>query len=448
MNKKSCEINFDGLIGPTHNYSGLSFGNIASMGSKEAISNPQAAALQGLEKMKILAQLGIPQGILPPHERPYVPILRSLGFHGRDHEILQCVAKEAPYLLSACSSAAAMWAANAATISPSADTLDKHVHITPANLCSKFHRSFEPATTKRIFQAIFSDSNFFKVHDPLPASEFFADEGAANHIRLCSNHSTRGVELFVFGRSASQNSSINPKQFPARQTEEASQAIARLHRLPPDNIIFVLQNPQAIDLGVFHNDVISVGNENLFFYHELAFCKTDELIDTIRSKIDDMIFLKVFDHQVSLNEAVRTYLFNSQIVTLPSGFMALIAPTECQESSNVSTYLNDLLQQSDHPIKQVIYVNLKESMQNGGGPACLRLRIALNSNEYAAINPNVLLTDQLYKTLKEWILRHYRDRLSPSDLADPLLLEESCRALDELTKILQLGNIYAFQNNH
>jgi len=444
METETIEANFDGIVGPTHNYSGLSYGNVASMEHKHAVSNPKQAAMQGLEKMRLLSDLGLKQGVLPPHERPYIPILRSMGFHGSDHDILRQLSKEDPLLLSACGSSAAMWAANAATVSPSADSLDGHVHFTPANLCSKFHRSFESKTTAQILRAIFPDPNFFIHHEPLSPSNAFADEGAANHTRFCSQHGIPGVQLFVYGRSSFKDAAM-PKRFPARQTDEASHAIARLHRLHPGRVIFARQNPDAIDMGVFHNDVISVGNENVFFYHELAFADTPEVIKAIDSQIKGMIFLKVSKSQVSLEEAVRTYLFNSQLVTLPTGKMALIAPVECQTSPAVKAYLDELLHQHHHPIRKIHYVNLRESMQNGGGPACLRLRVVLSQTELAAVNPHVLLTDSLYASLKLWIERHYRDRLTQADLADPQLLQESRDALDELTRILHLGNVYPFQ---
>lgn len=445
MHKKAHEVNLDGLIGPTHNYSGLSFGNVASMDHKEALSNPKEAALQGLKKMRLLARLGIKQGILPPHERPNIPILRSLGYRGSDEEILQQAFKDNPVLVSACSSSAAMWTANAATISPSADTEDGLVHLTPANLCSKFHRAYESATTAKVLQKIFPDPQYFVHHPPLASSNAIADEGAANHTRFCEQYGSPGVELFVYGRSAFDETLPVPKRFPARQTDEASRSIARLHRLRPNRVIFAQQNPIAIDMGVFHNDVISVGNESVLLYHENAYVDTPRVISSLQSQIEQMIFLPVTEKQVSLEEAVRTYLFNSQLVTLPDETMVLIAPIECQESSSVSAYLQTLSSQADHPIKQILYVNLRESMQNGGGPACLRLRVVLTPKELAAMHASVLLTESLYAQLTAWVNQHYRDRLSSADLADPQLMYESREALDALTRILKLGSIYSFQ---
>jgi succinylarginine dihydrolase len=445
MHKKVYEVNFDGIIGPTHNYSGLSFGNVASMDHKESVSNPKKAALQGLKKMHMLFLLGIHQGVLPPHERPHIPMLRTLGYHGSDDVILQQALKDSPALLASCTSSAPMWAANAATVSPSADTLDGLVHFTPANLCSKFHRSFESSTTAKLLQTIFPDPDHFFHHPPLPPSSAIADEAAANHTRFCERHGSPGIEFFVYGRSAFDKTLPAPQRFPARQSDEASRSIARLHRLTPSRVIFAQQNPAAVDMGVFHNDVISVGNENVFLYHEKAFTDTPRVMASLQAQINNMILLPVTEEQVSLSEAVRTYLFNSQLVTLSDGTMALIAPIECKESPSVLVYLEGLASQSNHPIKQILYVHLRESMQNGGGPACLRLRVVLTPKELAAVHSPALLTEDLYIRLTGWVNRHYRDRLSSTDLADPQLMYESREALDDLTRLLKLGSIYSFQ---
>lgn len=445
---RAIEINLDGLIGPTHNYSGLSFGNVASMEHSQLVSNPKQAALQGLAKMKILASLGLKQGVLPPQERPFIPMLRTLGYYGSEADILQQVWTANPSLLMACSSAACMWTANAATVSPSADSKDERVHFTPANLMSKFHRSYEASTTGMLLFRLFNHPAYFVHHHPLPYHLDFADEGAANHTRLCQDFGQQGIQLFVFGRS--MQSTALPQHFPARQTEEASKALARLHRLRDTHVVFAQQNPEAIDAGVFHNDVISVGNQNVFLYHEKAFVNTPEVIQQLRHKMETqcqipLIAIEVKEADISLAEAVKTYLFNSQLVTLPDQTMALIAPLECQNSPTVKPFLDHLLEQKELPIRQIIYQDVRESMQNGGGPACLRLRVVLKKTEFENMHPHVLLTDDLYQKLVRWVEKHYRDHLTPNDLSDPQLYEEMKRALDELSQMLQLGPLYSFQ---
>ncbi|MDC0662492.1 N-succinylarginine dihydrolase [Marinobacter sp. SS21] len=446
MPKHAIEANFDGLVGLTHNYAGLSWGNVASKANVSAVSNPKQAALQGLAKMKQLADRGYVQGILPPHERPHIPTLKGLGYNGSDEQILAAVARDNPVLLSAVASASCMWTANAATVSASADTHDHRVHFTPANLNAKFHRSIEHVVTGRVLRAIFSDEAYFAHHHALPPVSQFGDEGAANHTRLCASHGEPGVELFVYGDVAFDDEAPAPTRFPARQTLEASRAIARLHGLDDNHAVFAQQNPAAIDAGVFHNDVIAVGNANVLFYHQQAFLDEDRLLADISARLKgaQLEAIRVPEADVPLADAVASYLFNSQLLSAADG-MVLAVPAECREIPSVSRYLDGLLA-SGGPITAVEVFDVKQSMRNGGGPACLRLRVVLRDDELKAMHHGVLMTDSLYQHLTAWVQAHYRDRLSQDDLSDPMLLDESRRALDELTGILGLGMIYDFQH--
>jgi succinylarginine dihydrolase len=442
------EVNFDGLVGPTHNYGGLSYGNVASQSNGQIASNPREAARQGLAKMKALMELGFKQGVFAPQERPNIAALRQLGFSGTDAQVIEKAAKQALPLLVSASSASSMWTANAATVSPSADTTDGRVHFTAANLNSKFHRSIEHPTTSRVLAAMFSNEACFAHHPALPAVNQFGDEGAANHTRLCRAYDEPGVEFFVFGRSAFDSRYPAPQRYPARQTLEASQAIVRLHGLPDEGVVYAQQNPDVIDQGVFHNDVIAVGNAEVLFYHEDAFLDSDrvlkELDEKLKQRGGQLRTVCVPRHQVSVNDAVRSYLFNSQLLLNANGQTLLIVPEECRQNAQVWAYLNQLVS-SDGPIREVKVFDLKQSMQNGGGPACLRLRVALKETELQAVNPGVLMTSDLYTRLLTWVDTHYRDRLDVSDLADPQLLFECRTALDELTNILGLGSVYPFQ---
>ncbi|MDT4818141.1 N-succinylarginine dihydrolase [compost metagenome] len=444
------EVNFDGLVGPTHNYGGLSYGNVASQSNSQAVSNPKEAALQGLGKMKALMEMGFKQGVFAPQERQDVAALRSLGFSGTDAEVIAQAAKEAMPLLAACSSASSMWTANSCTVSPSADTADGRVHFTAANLNCKFHRSIEHPTTSRVLGAMFANDRFFAHHAALPAVGQFGDEGAANHTRFCKGYGDVGVEFFVFGRSAFDSRFPSPQRYPARQTLEACQAVARLHGLGAEGVVYAQQNPAVIDQGVFHNDVISVGNGEVLFYHEDAFLETDKVLAELDSKLGKrggrFQAVRVPRSAVGVEDAVRSYLFNSQLLSRDDGSMLLIVPEECRGNANVWNYLNELTS-GQGPIREVKVFDLKQSMQNGGGPACLRLRVALKEDELAAVNPGVIMTPALHATLTAWVEKHYRDRLSESDLADPQLLVECRTALDELTQILKLGAVYPFQLN-
>lgn len=445
---KSYEVNFDGLVGPTHNYGGLSYGNVASQSNSQQQSNPREAARQGLAKMKALVDMGFKQGVLAPQERPDVAALRRLGFTGSDAEVIRRAAQEAMPLLVASCSASSMWVANAATVSPSADTADGRVHFTAANLNCKYHRSIEHPTTSRVLGAMFADEKHFAHHQALPAVAQFGDEGAANHTRFCRAYGEPGVEFFVYGRSAFDSRYPAPQKYPARQTLEASQAVARLHGLAEDGVVYAQQNPAVIDQGVFHNDVISVGNGEVLFYHEDAFLETDAVLGQLQAKLaskgGSFQAIRVPRAAVTVEDAVRSYLFNSQLLSRDDGSMLLVVPEECRNNERVWSYLGQLTGQGG-PVKEVKVFDLKQSMQNGGGPACLRLRVALKDNELAAVNPGVIMTAPLYDTLVQWVDKHYRDRLGDADLADPQLLNECRTALDELTQILKLGSVYPFQ---
>lgn len=441
------EINFDGLVGPTHHYAGLSFGNEASTKNRNNISNPKLAAKQGLLKMKALADLGLKQGVFAPQERPHVPTLRKLGFTGNDHQVIAKAMKSSPELLSALSSASSMWTANAATVSPSADSADGRVHFTAANLNNKFHRSIEHKTTSRVLAAVFNNEQYFVHHAALPPVSLFGDEGAANHNRLGGDYADRAVQVFVYGQQF-LGGKIAPKRYPARQSLEACEAVARLHELDSARTVFIQQHPDVIDQGVFHNDVIAVSNQQVLFHHQHAFLNQAQALDDIRKKManieQDFISIEVPDSRVSVTDAVGTYLFNSQLITRPDGGMSIIVPEESRMHAAVWSYLTDLTQMGT-PIDDIKVFDLRESMRNGGGPACLRLRVAVNEAELGAINPNVMMNDDLFERLNVWVDRHYRDQLSQQDLADPALLNESRQALDELTQILNLGCVYEFQ---
>jgi succinylarginine dihydrolase len=442
---KAIEVNFDGLVGPTHNYGGLARGNLASAANEGQVSDPREAALQGLAKMRRLMKLGLTQAMLPPHERPHVASLRKMGFVGTDAEVVSEAGKVAPLVLENASSASAMWTANAAAVSPSADTADGRVHLTPANLASHFHRGIETETTARVLKAIFADEKRFVVHQPVPFPTF-GDEGAANHCRFAMSHGEPGVELFVYGKSAFEKN--NGAKFGARQAKEASHIVASKHALQDGRALLSRQSRKAIDGGAFHNDVVSVSNERVFMFHEDAFEDRAGTIEAIEAACDGLgfepVLLEASNGELSLDEAVKSYLFNSQIVTLPGGGMALVLPHEVEETPRAKAFVDRVLG-SNGPIREALYFDLRQSMRNGGGPACLRLRVVLTEDELAALGAGVVLDAAKVAALEDIVRRRYRDRLAVKDLADPALLVEGRTALDEIGQVLKLGTVHDFQ---
>lgn len=437
----TIEMNFDGLVGPTHNYAGLSRGNIASASHKGRVSNPRAAALQGLAKMERLLDLGLPQGLLPPHDGPRIHVLRQLGFTGSDADILALAYRANPALLANVSSASSMWTANAATVSPAADTKDGRVHFTPANLISMPHRALEHELTERILSRIFADEDHFTVHKALPMNPMLGDEGAANHNRLCKSHGEAGLEVFVYGRAALAPRDDDPI-FPARQTLESCHALASRHGLTRG--YFLRQNPAAIDAGAFHNDVVCVVNEDVMLYHALAFETPDAMEASLKAACEPLGFEPRFARaDMPIEDAVKSYVFNSQLISLPAGGMAMILPTETEETPSAKAYVDGLL--ADGVIQEAHYLDLRQSMSNGGGPACLRLRVAMSVSAQGAVHSGVVMSRDKIARLRDIVSTHYRDRLTIDDMGDPQFLIEVRETLDALSQALELPALYDFQ---
>ncbi|MBX9795607.1 N-succinylarginine dihydrolase [Sphingomonas sp.] len=410
------EINFDGLIGPSHNYAGMSPGNLASTRNAGNTAHPRAAALQGIAKMRANLALGLAQGILLPHARPDHPWLASLA---TDY------ASAPPHLQAQAISASAMWAANAATVSPAPDTADGKCHLSVANLVTMPHRSHEAPQTLAQLKLAFADPAF-AVHPPVPAP--FGDEGAANHMRLAEHHGAVGLELFVYTQ--------NGLRYPARQHRTASEAIARRHKLSPDNVVFIEQLPEAIAAGAFHNDVVAVANETVLFTHQRAFVDQNRVYETIRAKFPALQVVEVPDDAVSLDDAVKSYLFNAQLVTLPAGGMALILPQEAEDHPRVWPWLQEMVA-GNGPIRHLEVVNVRESMANGGGPACLRLRVVADP---ATVDPRFLVDAAKLDALAALVEAHWPEAIRPEDLGDAQLIRRIEAAHAALLDLLDLSD--------
>jgi succinylarginine dihydrolase len=437
------EVNFDGLVGPTHSYAGLSYGNVASAIHQGQSSSPREAALQGLAKMRFVASLGVPQAVLPPLPRPRLSLLRHLGFQGSPKKMIDDAWRTDPALVGVCFSASNMWTANAATVSPSADTIDHLVHLTPANLATLLHRTIEADQTRAMLAAIFENPTHFRVYPPLLGSQALSDEGAANHTRLSGDGDSGGIEVFVYGRSALAKEGRQPQRFPARQTREACEAIARRHGLDAQDTFFVQQHPDAIDAGVFHNDVISVGVGRVLLLHASAYLEQNRFCDALRGRFEartgqELIIVEVTDRELALKDTVASYLFNSVLLRLDADDYRLICPGECETNSAARAVVDRILSDASNPIQSACFMDLRQSMNNGGGPACLRLRVPLNDSEFAAVHDGVKWTPELDQQLTGWVERYYRETLAPDDLRDPALIEESVAAASELARILQL----------
>ena len=411
------EINFDGIVGPSHNYAGLSIGNLASARNAGEVSRPKAAALQGIEKMRSNLQLGLAQGIFLPQPRPARSWLSELG---------TSIEKADHHIAANAMSASSMWAANAATVSPAPDTADGKCHLTVANLRTMPHRSHEWFATLAQLRLAFA-GEAFAVHGPVPFA--FGDEGAANHMRLAPAHAEPGVEVFVYG--------VAGGPFPARQHVEASKAVARLHRLDPDRTVLAAQSEEAIAAGAFHNDVVAVANGPVLFAHEKAFADRDALVAELSSKVAGFELVEVPDAEVPLAEAVRSYLFNAQLVTPPDGAMTLVAPTECRDTPSVAGWIERHLA-SNGAIRRVNFVDVRQSMANGGGPACLRLRVACDPTD---VDPRFLVDDARLDCVAANIERNWPEEIVAGDIQRPTLVADIERARSSLLEALNLSEL-------
>jgi succinylarginine dihydrolase len=412
------EINFDGIIGPSHNYAGLSLGNLASTSNALNISHPREAALQGVEKMRHNLRLGLTQGIFVPLPRPNKGWLSDLGATEQDVP---------DSLRPAAFSASAMWAANAATVSPAPDTEDGRCHLTVANLRTMAHRSHEWPDTYRQLCLAFASAEHFRVHRPVPAT--FGDEGAANHMRLSTSHGEKGIEVFVYGKRGGA--------FPARQHVEACRAVARFHRLDPERTLFAAQSEDAIAAGAFHNDVVAVANENVLFAHEQAFENRAELYTALRRLAPEVEIVEVPAAAVSLEDAINSYLFNAQLVSLPQGRMALILPEEARETPSVWRWLEQMIA-GNGPIAELFVVDVRQSMANGGGPACLRLRVVADP---ATVDPRFIADEAKLDLISDCIANWWPEQIAPDDLKSPEMWERMARARHALLDALELGEL-------
>jgi len=437
----------DGLVGPTHHFGGLSFGNRASMSSRRVESSPKKAALQGLAKMKLVMDMGVKQAFVIPHARPDLKFLHDCGFKGDKKTVLGDAYKASPSLLASAFSSSFMWAANMGVISSSAVTGDGKVHITPANLAATVHRHIEPEFSSTLLNMMFPDSKYFTHHKPV--YKCFSDEGAANMITLLSDDKSVAMTVFVYGRSESSPLIEYPKFYPARQTKEAIDVIIRNHQLDSQNVMIIQQSPQAIDAGVFHNDVISFGANNILICHDNAFVNQEALLPELLDRYykathEELCIIQLSDDCLSLDDVVESYLFNSQLVEKPDGSLWLLLPQKCKEFEEAAAFCEHLVNDSK-VISGFDYVALDQSMKNGGGPACLRQQLYLNEKEHAAFDQRFILTPKKYALLTDWVNTTYRDEVSAEDFQDDAFVNDAFKSLDELTQLLDLGSVYFFQ---
>ena len=422
------ELQLQGLVGPTHNYAGLGLGNVASATHAGRIANPRGAALQSLQLMRWLVEHDVPVAILPPQSRPRLDVLAKLGFSGNVAKQLQATAAASPQLLRAIWSSSFMWSANAAT----ATCADGELHITPANLIASLHRKLEAYEAAHYLQQILP---FATHHAPLNVTSRLPDEGAANHMYLRGEQATEALHLFIYG--AAPPDSAFPARFMPRQNLAASEAVAEAHQLPPEQCLFLQQNPDAIDAGVFHHDVIGLSHRNLLVMHEKALLNQPEALAQIRAAAPWLSIREVSEAELPLEQAVKTYFFNAQLVSLQDGSIAALFPQECAENTQTKRLADALSELPE--ISHVGFWDLRESMQNGGGPACLRLRVPMSEEQLGQVPSGVRINTKKIMQLERFITSRYRDRVAPDDLLDADFAQEAMGVQQDLLKLLNIS---------
>jgi succinylarginine dihydrolase len=248
-------------------------------------------------------------------------------------------------------------------------------------------------------------------------------------MRLASAHGGPGVEIFVHG--------VAGGGFPVRQHAEAGRAIARAHGLDPARTLHIGQSEAAIAAGAFHNDVVAVADGLTLFAHEQAFADPAGFYAELRRLLPEVSIVEVPASAVPLGDAVTSYLFNAQLVTLPEGGQALILPAEARETASVWTWLQEMVA-GNGPIRRLELVDVRQSMANGGGPACLRLRVVADP---ATIDPRFLVDNARLDRIAALVERQWPERIAPDQLADPALWEAIERARLALLDVLELNEL-------
>jgi succinylarginine dihydrolase len=248
-------------------------------------------------------------------------------------------------------------------------------------------------------------------------------------MRLAPAHDQPGFEIFVYG--------VSGGPFPARQHLEASKAVARLNRLDPKRTFFAQQSEEAIAAGAFHNDVVAVANERVLLAHEQAFADKGALIAACEREVSGFEYVEVPAADVPLADAIRSYLFNAQLVTPPDGQPTLIVPSEARETPTVWRWIERHVA-GNGPIRRVEVVDVRQSMANGGGPACLRLRVVADPG---TIDPRFLADEPKLDRIAEVIRREWPEQIHHQELQRPALIADIERARAALLDALDLSEL-------
>ena len=406
----------DTIIGPTYHYGGLALGNTHSLDHKHVVANPKKAALQGLSKMKLLRDHGISQYVLPAYVRDYKGLVQGYYNNQGDFEDnLKRLYDENLDIFSSFFSASSAWLANAWTMTPSIDSSDGRYHVSPASLNACFHRQLDVKQTIAILTNRLCSKTYITCHHPSP----FFDEGAANMIRLSAGG--KGLYLFVSGSS-------DTKRFKSRHDKRSWQRLVSQHQLDPDYVIYLTQHPDAIDAGVFHNDVISFGVDDLLVVHENAFVDQPNYCDTILERYfscfgTDLTLIQIPDSILPLKDAVNSYFFNSQLVRKDDNRYLLLVPSRCK-GLPVMDYFVSIVAKKWESQLEIMVCDVEESIKNGGGPACLRNSMDVYDDPKLIFDDRYLFTLEKYDDFVRLVNQYYPSSLELNDFLSVSFLND------------------------
>jgi len=148
-------------------------------------------------------------------------------------------------------------------------------------------------------------------------------------------------------------------------------------------------------------------------------------------------YVEVPASDVPLADAIRSYLFNAQLVTPPDGQPTLIVPSEARETPTVWRWLEQHVA-GNGPIRRVEVVDVRQSMANGGGPACLRLRVVADP---ATVDPRFLVDERKLDLIGGVIARTWPEQIHHEELQQPALIADIERARAALLDALELTEL-------
>ena len=172
--------------------------------------------------------------------------------------------------------------------------------------------------------------------------------------------------------------------------------------------------------------------------HERAWENQAATLHRIRARVPDLRVFQVSSRDLSLEQAVTSYLFNSQLLETSDGWL-LNAPIECADGA--ARMVVDRLER-DGFVDRVRFNDLRQSMDGGGGPACLRLRLPLTEDEFRLLPETLMMTEERVEKLRSWVKKWYPSILRIEDLADAGFARRARKCSQALVEVLGCDRRY------